>query len=411
MLEGQVSGVRMTTINLVSSNGNQPISTQTNTSQVNFRAASAVSEQNEIDTFIKEREKAKKDAKKQQNLNMGIQIAVLGALLASVGLSLWMFLGKGAAKTEFSKITEKMPSLKDDCVNPKVKNFIEKTIKILEAPKDFVKYTGAKAPRMVLFHGPTGTGKTFSAKLLAKEMGAEYGEIQFSDLSSEYVGKTAVNISKKFKEIAKMAKKHPDKKYVVTFNEIDSLINNVNKLGPNNQHLGQNRTSFLNGLDSIKDIPNLTIVGTTNINPNTANLDAATLSRLGNIFEIEKPIQNEIKSALKFHLGKSEAAKDLISNDAELDKIAALIQQKNGAQRDVANIVDTALSDFLVKNIDNPAKNSTKITADYLTNAVKNKETWAAGIESGTKKPVGDDAQNKLMDAFWRFIAKTNGAI
>ena len=72
MLEGQVSGVRMTTINLISNQGNQPISTHSNTSQVNFRAASAVTEQNEADTFIKEREKAKKDAKKQQNLNMGI---------------------------------------------------------------------------------------------------------------------------------------------------------------------------------------------------------------------------------------------------------------------------------------------------------------------------------------------------
>ena len=44
-------------------------------------------------------------------------------------------------------------------------------------------------------------------------------------------------------------------------------------------------------------------------------------------------------------------------------------------------------------------------------NAAKNKETWAAGIESGTNKPGSNDAQNKLMDAFWRFIAKTNGAI
>ena len=411
MLEGQVSGVRMTTINLISNQGNQPISTQSNTSQVNFRAASAVSEQNEVDTFIKEREKAKKDAKKQQNLNMGIQIGVLAALLASVGIMAYTYFGKGTAKTQFAKISEKLPSLSDDCVNPKVKNFIEKTIKILDAPKDFLKYTGADAPRMVLFHGPTGTGKTFSAKLMAKEMGAEYGEIQFSDLSSEYIGKTAVNISQKFKEIAKMAKKHPDKKYVVTFNEIDSLINNVNKLGPNNQHLGQNRTSFLNGLDSIKDIPNLTIIGTTNINPKTANLDAATLSRLGNIFEIEKPVRNEIKSSMKFHLGKSEAAKDLIKNDAELDKIAELIKQKNGAQRDVENVVKTAISDFTVKNLDNPNKNTAQMTSDYLLNAINNKETWAAGIESGASNPVNGINENKLMEAFWRFVAKTNGAL
>ncbi len=411
MLEGQVSGVRMTTINLVSNNGSQPVNTQTKPSQVNFRAASAVVEQNEVDTFIKEREKAKKDAKKQQNLNNGIQIAVLGALLASVGLSLWMFMGKGPTKTKFAQIADRMPSLNDDCINPKVRNFIQKTVKILNAPKDYIKYTGADAPRMVLFYGPTGTGKTFSAKLLAKEMGAEYAEIQFSDISSEYVGKAAVNITKKFKEVAKLAKKNPDKKYVITFNEIDSLINNVEKLGQNSEHLGQNRTSFLNGLDLIKDIPNLTVVGTTNINPYSAKLDPATLNRLGNIFEIEKPVTNEIKSAIKFQLGRSEAAKDLINNDAELAKIADLIKQKDGTQRDVENIVKNALSDFAIKNLDRADKNSVKLTADYLENAVKNKEVWAAGIGSEPRVPNNDDTQNKLMDAFWRYVAKANGSM
>ena len=408
MLEVLVLGVRMTTVSSIGNNGNVTIPQKAG---VNFRAATTIPQDAEVDSFIKEQEKAKKNAKKQQNLNMGIQIGVLAALLASVGIMAYTYFGKGTAKTQFAKISEKMPSLSDDCVNPKVKNFIEKTIKILDAPKDFLKYTGADAPRMVLFHGPTGTGKTFSAKLMAKEMGAEYGEIQFSDLSSEYIGKTAVNISQKFKEIAKMAKKNPDKKYVVTFNEIDSLINNVNKLGSNNLHLGQNRTSFLNGLDSIKDIPNLTIIGTTNINPKTANLDAATLSRLGNIFEIEKPIQNEIKSSMKFHLGKSEAAKDLIKNDAELDKIAELIKQKNGAQRDVENVVKTAISDFTVKNLDNPNKNTAQITSDYLLNAINNKETWAAGIDSGAANPASIITENKLMEAFWKFVAKANGAI
>ena len=173
-------------------------------------------------------------------------------------------------------------------------------------------------------------------------------------------------------------------------------------------HLGQNRTSFLNGLDSVKDIHNLTIVGTTNINPKTANLDAATLSRLGNIFEIEKPIPKEIKSALKFHLNKSEAAKDLIKNDTELDRIADMIFAKNGAQRDVDTIVNNALSDFTVTNLEKADNKTIKFTADYLENAIKNKETWAAGInETTTNAQINNDAQNKLMDAFWRFIAKT----
>ena len=38
--------------------------------------------------------------------------------------------------------------------------------------------------------------------------------------------------------------------------------------------------------------------------------------------------------------------------------------------------------------------------------AIKNKETWAAGINETTNAQINNDAQNKLMDAFWRFIAK-----
>ena len=366
----------MTTISNVSVTSSIPQSKQ----KINFKANEPKLDNEIIDTFEKERAQAKKDAKKQQKLNNAIQIGVLGAILASVGISLWMFIGKGPEKTKFAKIAENMPSLSDDCVNPKVKDFIQKTIKILNAPKDFIEYTGANAPRMVLFHGPTGTGKTFSPKMFAKEMGAEYGEIQFSDLSSEYIGKTAVNITKKFKEVAEIAKKNPDKKYVIAFNEIDSLINNVAKLGSNDKHLAQNRTSFLNGLDSVKNIPNLTIVGTTNVNPKTANLDPATLSRLGNIFEIEKPIQKEIKASLKFHLAKSKAADELIKNDAELEKLAEEIFKKSGTQRDVETLVNTSLNDFTVANLETANNTSLKIDSSYLMDAINKKETWAASI-------------------------------
>ena len=398
----------MTVINSI--NNNQNIS-QLGAAEIHskpaFRAYGTIPADSGVDSFIKAQEAEKKKAKKQQNLNTGIQIGVLAALIGSVGLSAWMMLGKGPAKTLFAPIKEKLPSLDSGCINPKGKKFIEDNVKILNLPQDYLNYTGAKCSRMVLFFGPTGTGKTFLSKLLAKNMGAEYGEIQFSDISSEFVGKSAVNISKKFKELAKIAKKNPDKKYVVTFNEIDSLINNVEKLGANNQHLAQNRTSFLNGLDLVKDIPNLTIVGTTNINPKTANLDAATLSRLGNIFEIEKPIEKEILSSLKFHLGKSEAAKDLIKDDAALSKIASEIFQKQGAQRDIENVVSTALKDFTIANAEKTNKNSIKMTSDYLENAIKNKETWAAGIDSNpVNAQIGNDIQNKLMDALWRFIAK-----
>ncbi len=329
--------------------------------------------------MMNEQKKRIKKEERKRNIGLGAQVALAAAFVTMAVTSVLQYMrigGKKAAKTAFSKI-ENMPALTDGSVNPKAKSFIERTVKMLKKPSNITEYAGATTPpRMVLFWGPTGTGKTFSAKLLAKEMGAEYGEVQFSELSSAYIGETAVNITNKFKELAELAKKNPDKQYVVAFNEIDSLINNVDKLGSNNLHLGQNRTSFLNGLDSIKDIPNLTIVGTTNVDPNSANLDPATLSRLGSIFEIQKPEVPEIVASLKYHLKKSKAASDLVGNEAELEKLAKDIYAKNGVQRDVESIVNTSLSDFAASIEDT----TTKFDSSYIANVIAGKETWAAAI-------------------------------
>ncbi len=385
-------------------------------SATNFKAANTVSKtaENPQDQFLKDYEKAKKQAKREKNLNTGIQIGILAAFMASVGMMGYVYFGKGTPKTIFKKISDKMPELTDECINPKARDFINQVTEILKTPQDLIKYTGAKMPRMVLFHGPTGTGKTFTAKLLAKEMGAEYGEIQFSDLSSEYIGKTAVNISRKFKELKEMAKKNPKKQFVVAFNEIDSLIGNVEKLGANSKHLAQNRTSFLNGLDYVKDVPNLTIVGTTNINPHSAQLDQATLNRLGNIFEIENPIKPEVKGSLKFHLSSSDAAKDLINDDAALDILAQNIVDKKGAQRDVANLVEEALRRFTLDIRTKSDAKSQKLTADYIQKAIDGKEVWAAGIKS-EPKPTETTGKgqipNKLVDEFYKFIAERMGVI
>lgn len=394
---------------------NQPTIVTSVKNNVNFKSDKvSIPGLNDNDVFIKDYEKAKKQAETDRKIQRYTAVGSVLASFAILGLFAYMYLGKGAPKTVFTKISDKMPNLTDECINPKSRHFIEQVTKILKTPQDLLNYTGAKNPRMVLFHGSTGTGKTFTAKMLAKEMGAEYGEIQFSDLSSEYVGKTAVNISRKFKELKKLAEKNPKKQYVVAFNEIDSLIGNVEKLGANNRHLGQNRTSFLNGLDLIKNTPNLTIVGTTNINPNSAQLDAATLSRLGNIFEIGKTTVPEAKSSFKFHLAKSEAAKDLIKNDAEIEKLAKSVVGKNGVQRDIENIVDTALTDFTIAINGKPDAKKMQLTSDYIQKVIDSKETWAAGIKTAST-PIETEAQgqipNKLVDEFYKFIAQRMGAI
>jgi len=381
---------------------------------VNFKAGGTNLSTNTVspqDTFEKEIQKQRKKAENDRKLNQAVQIGVLGTLLASVGLTAYLYFGKGTPKTVFNKISDKMPSLTDDCVNPKVKATIERFVNILKVPKEVADYTKAAPPRFMIIHGPTGTGKTFSAQLVAKELNAKYGEVQFSDLSSEYVGKTAVNISKKFKEIKKMVNKNPKEQHVLVFNEMDSLLNNVNKLGSNNQHLGQNRTAFLNGLDSVKDCKNLTIIGTTNVKPESGNMDSASIGRAV-IMELGLPVKNEAASAFAFQLSRFGGTDNLRNDKEALEKFAQQIVDKKGSNRDIEKIVETATSDFTIDIGNKTNATSEQMTADYIQRAIDKKEVWASGIDdSANGGNIIPQINDSLIAKFWEFIAKQQGAI
>ena len=314
--------------------------------------------------------------------------------------------GKNPVEELFKNVTKDttIPDLSADSINPKLKKFINETIESLKVSKEICDYTGSDMPpRMLLLHGPTGTGKTFTAKIFAKAQGAEYAEVQFSDVSSKYVGETSVFISNKFKNFADLAKANPDKKYVVAFNEIDSLINNVEKLGENNLHLGQNRTSFLNGLDSIKDIPNLTIVGTTNINPNSAKLDAATLRRFGNVFEIPLPTKEELRASLKWQLHNCKAVKKhnfMESNQAQIDSFLDKMVKRKCAHGDMETIAQNALNKFKLDIKDKPDALEQKFDIKYLEEALKEKEVIASGIGTGSSITYMPQKHKSL----WQFI-------
>ena len=381
---------------------------------INFRADKTNLTSNTIDshdTFETELQKQRKKAENDRRLNQAVQLGILGSLFASLGLTAYLYLGKSAPKTVFEKISDKMPSLSDDCVNPKVKKAIERFVNILKVPKDVSEYIKADPPRFMIFYGPTGTGKTFSARLVAKELDAKYGEIQFSDLSSEYIGKTAVNISRKFKELKKEVNKHKDQQYVVVFNEMDSLLNNVNKLGSNNQHLGQNRTAFLNGIDSVKDCKNLTIIGTTNVKPETGNMDSASIGRAV-LQEIKLPVQNEAESALYFQLSRFGGTDNLRNDKEALRNLAKQIVDKQGSNRDIEKIVETATTDFEISIANKPNATSEQITADYLQKAINEREVWASGIDdSAHGGNIIPQINDSLIAKFWEFIAKMQGAI
>ena len=386
--------------------------TQFNTvSSINFKATNngvnynkryipPMPENNQDDMFLMqamEQQKAvKKEKSKERWYKAGVlaQVGMAVAFLGMLGTSL-VGLKKGGAtgasrnlKLEWKNIAKdtNFPKLEDDCVNPKVREFISTMKKSAGLSEKAAKAAGVKRPEQcILMYGPSGTGKTFSAKMLAKEIGAEYTEVQFADVSSPYIGQTSVEIQNVFKQIKNQAEKNPDKKFLVGFNEIDALLVPREKCGANSLHLAENRTAFLNGLDDIANLKNIKIVGTTNVYPESGNLDKASLSRFKNMIEVQLPTEKELKASLKFHLRDSESVskqKFFENNEAEIDKFVTKLHENKYSQRDVEDLADKARNEFA-----NVLENSKDIDAEkfklkYLDKAFDLKGPTTGSISS-----------------------------
>lgn len=339
-----------------------------------------------------------KKEKQQNRLNkmiayssVGIAVGLVGSLLLS--LVSFVKAGKGAGTKNLKIVWEDIakkdnfPDLSDDCVNVNVRKFIQNIKETAGLSDEVMKQAGVDAPEQcIIMWGPSGTGKTFSAKMLAKELGAEYSEVQFADVSSPFIGQTSVEIQGVFKRLAEKAAKEPNKKFLVAFNEIDALLVPREKCGSNNLHLAENRTAFLNGLDQIKEFKNIKIVGTTNVNPDSGNLDKASLSRFGNILKIDLPDEKEIIASLKFHMKKSEKVKSskfFEDNKSKLESFARELKGKKYAHRDIEDIAAKARRSFA---FDLEKDKSTKFDIKYLKDAVETKGKPVGAI--GEPAPV-----------------------
>ncbi|MBM3313079.1 ATP-binding protein, partial [candidate division WOR-3 bacterium] len=69
----------------------------------------------------------------------------------------------------------------------------------------------------LLFHGPSGTGKTFTARMLCQALGREPLIVSYPDLVSKWVGETEKNTQSAFAEAARSGK-------VLIFDEADAVF-------------------------------------------------------------------------------------------------------------------------------------------------------------------------------------------
>ena len=227
MLEVISAGVRMTTIDSI---GNIPIiqngNVVNNQPKVNFRASAQVD--NPVDSFISEQEKAKKKAKKQQNLNAAVQVALLGlfGVITAVTVKQAKMQGvfKKAEKQLNFKDLSKELSLSEMALPDSQKKAAERVANRIEHYDEIIK-KGGKKGTAILFYGPPGTGKnTFAYAITKKFPNAKFLDMDISKMNSKWHGESEQNILGTMESTIKYAKEHPSEKVFVFLDEIDSVM-------------------------------------------------------------------------------------------------------------------------------------------------------------------------------------------
>jgi len=139
----------------------------------------------------------------------------------------------------------------------------------------------------VLFAGPPGTGKTFSARILAKELDLELYKVDLSQMISKYIGETEKNISELFDDASGSSA-------ILLFDEGDALFGKRTEMKDSHDRYANVETAFL--LQKIEAYEGISIL-TTNF---MQNIDPAFLRRFR--FVVHFPIP-DIDSRLKIWNG------------------------------------------------------------------------------------------------------------
>ena len=132
----------------------------------------------------------------------------------------------------------------------------------------------------VLFHGPSGTGKTLAASLIADRHQKPLYRIDLSQVVSKYIGETEKNLEKVFAKA-----QHRD--WILFFDEADSLFGKRTGMQTSNDKYANNEVGYL--LQRIEDFPGLVILASNFKN----NIDPAFFRRFNLVVHFPLPGHEE----------------------------------------------------------------------------------------------------------------------
>ena len=251
----------------------------------------------------------------------------------SLNLGVVKVLPQNSAQKELKDLLElshPKEKLKDMVLKPE----LEKSLKrVLDEQRktELLRQNNLFPRKKLLFVGPSGTGKTMSASVLASELGLPLFVIRLDGLISRYMGESISKLRLIFDAMYQM-------KAVYLFDEFDSIGSNrtsANDLGEIKRVLN----TFLMQIE--KDNSSSLIIAATNL---PEQLDKALFRRFDDIINYPYPNRKEILKLLKRELLELRKSVAL-----DLDKIALGTDGLSFAE--IHRICEDITKDFLVYGV------------------------------------------------------------
>jgi SpoVK/Ycf46/Vps4 family AAA+-type ATPase len=111
--------------------------------------------------------------------------------------------------------------------------------------------SGGQTGKLLLFTGPSGTGKTMTAQMLARELGIDIFRVDLRQVVSKYIGETEKNLSKIFARVSQ-------DNVILFFDEADALFGRRSDVKDGHDRYANDEANYL--LQQAKTFPGIVIL-------------------------------------------------------------------------------------------------------------------------------------------------------
>ena len=186
-----------------------------------------------------------------------------------------------------------------------------------------------------LFEGAPGTGKTETAKHVARILNRELYQMQFNSIIDSKLGQTSKNLASAFKEISEL--KRPDK-VMILIDEIDALA--LDRLNSNDlREMGRVTSTLLEELENLDN--NIVLIATTNL---FKHFDKALLRRFDSVVNFNRYTKEDLVDISEIIFNEYLEKFDNVSRDIRLFRKIISIPDTLPYPGDLRNIIKTSLA-------------------------------------------------------------------